>query len=220
MHFQLFIPDRRGADPAHLDAVGLETMRAGALFGDIAKGPDGRPGVIIAWTPAGTAKIGFRPETQDWIPAVPRDGLPARRYWIGIDRDAPPLPADLKRPYQSPGTWVQLGDGREWLLPRAEELPRDFILADDGTPRFAVQRRYHDFYIESLRWREFFATAQPGMTYEYASLCEFVLAGLAVNYQLTIELAHHLKLFVAAGPSHPQSVSRAALAVLGFQETS
>lgn len=193
-------------------------MRDGALFCPVGKGPGGGRGMIVAWTPAGHARIGFRPDAQQWQRAVPRDGLAAGRYWIGFDRDTPPTPADLKRPYQSPGAWVQLGDGRDWLMPRPEELPREFILQDDGTPRFAVQRRYHDFYVESLRWRQFFADAKPNATYEYADLCEFALAGLAVNYRLTIELAHALKLFIAAGASHPQSIVRAAFAVLGFRE--
>jgi hypothetical protein len=217
LHFQLFLPDRKGADPAHLDAVGLETLRDGAIFLQC-HGPGGRPGLLIAWTPAGHARIGFRPDAQEWKPAVPRDGLGAARYWIGIDHSEPPSPSDLKRPYQSPGPRVRLGDDREWVLPRAQELPRDFVLADDGTSRFAVQRRYHDFYVESIRWRDFFAAAQPGDHYENVELCEFVLAGLSVNYRMTIELAHLLKLFVVAGPSHPQSVARATFALLGFEE--
>lgn len=210
MHFQLFLPDRKGADPAHLDAVGLETLRDGALMLQT-QGPGGADGMLLAWGSAAT-RIGYRPESQTWQPAAADGAWPAERYWIGIETDQPPAPAELARPYQTPGCWVELGDGAKWLLPRPEELPRDLILADDGSPRFAVQRRYHAFWIETLRWRELLATETQ---FDGLALARLVLQGLAVNYRITLELAMLRNLFVLAGPSHPRSVTRAVFALLG-----
>ena len=39
------------------------------------------------------------------------------RYWVGIWKDSPPLPSELKcRDFQA-GDFVTLGDGQEWLMP-------------------------------------------------------------------------------------------------------
>lgn len=209
MHFQLFLPDRKGADPAHLDAVGLETLRDGALMLQT-KGPEGRDGMLLAWGSSAT-RIGYRPDSQKWQPATADGAWPAQRYWVGIETAQPPTPAELARPYQTPGCWVELGDGLKWLLPRPEELPRDLILADDGSPRFFVQRRFHAYWIETSRWRERLATET---TFDGMELARYILQGLAVNYRITLELALLRNLFILAGPSHPQSVTRAVFAIL------
>src|SRR4051812_19358849 len=110
MHFQLFIPNGEGQDPRQLEEVGLADFIAGAEFMPSAAGPVAGRGVIVAWRRPGHAMIGYHPETQTWLPAVPRDGLAAGRFWVGLWNDAPLTPQDVARPYPQPGSRVELGD--------------------------------------------------------------------------------------------------------------
>lgn len=49
MHFQIYLPGGRGADPAQLDQVGLGDLREGAQFVAAADGPDGAGGMVVSW---------------------------------------------------------------------------------------------------------------------------------------------------------------------------
>jgi hypothetical protein len=211
MHFQLFIPGATGQDPRLLEEVGLADFVAGAEFMPSAKGPapEGRPGVLVAWRRPGSAMIGYHPDKQTWFPAVARDGLEAGRFWVGLWNDSPVTPQDLARPYPQPGSRVQLGDGNEWLLPAAKELDATLKLADDGTWKFEVQRRFHAFYLEYLKWFHFFGTCGEGDEYAFADAADFVMAGLRINYRLVPELASQLELFSKS------TVNTGLLSILG-----
>lgn len=196
MHFQLFIPDRRGQDPQMLVDAGLADFVAGAEFMD-ARGPDDSHGTIIAWRRPGQVQMGYQPDRQTWLPAArrPADGLDAGRYWIGFWNDSPPGPRELGRPYLQIGHRVTLGDGQEWQLPVAKELAADLILADDGSWRFEIQRKYHAFYLEFRRWEELFLTADPDQTFLFSDAADFILQALRINYRITAETVAHLRLF-------------------------
>lgn len=192
-HFQIYLPGQRGQNPQMLAAAGLPDLIAGAEYLDEAQGPDGRGGVIVAWRKPTDHRMGFKPAEQLWLPAVPRGDLQAGRYQVGLWNDRPPTPADLQRPYATKGRFIRFGDGREWLMPEARKLPADMVRADDGSWQFVVQRNYHDFWLESLRWLQWWSS-QP-TSFVYADVADFVERGLQVNYRLPTELISHLKLF-------------------------
>lgn len=211
MHFQLYIPDELIGEPQLLERVGLSDFVQGAEFLTTGEGPGpilARPGQIVAWRKPGKAAIGYQPAVQTWFPAVARDGLEAGRYWIGLWNEHTLTPADIARPYPKPGRTVTLGDGQEWLLPIAKELPADLILQDDGSWRYEVQRQFHAFYLGYLRWLAIFGQAQDGDTFEFADAAEFVLQALRINYRLLPEIASRLRLFTT------ENVSPALFAIL------
>lgn len=211
MHYQIFLPRVRGCDPALLVNVGLADFVAGAELVDVPGGPDQTgPGVLVAWRKPGAVEMGYRPDAQIWLPAVPRDDLAAGRYWVGFWPELP-RPNHLARPYPQPGKQVALGDGQEWLIPSAKELDADMILADDGTWRFEVQRRFHAFYLDYLKWMQFFGNAGPDEEFLFADAAEFILSGLRINYRLPPEAASHLRLFTK------DNVLSSLLAVMGIE---
>lgn len=234
MHFQLFIPNCRGQNPQMLIDVGLADFVAGAEYMDVgqfatgpaAHGTDGTDGTdkshlshmshpchgtLIAWRRPGQPQMGYQPDKQIWLPAVPRpaEDLAGGRYFIGFWNDAPVVPRDLARPYPQQGARVALGDGHEWLLPSAKELDADMVVADDGSWRFEVQRRFHAFNLEYLKWMHFFGTAGPDDEFLFADGAEFILQALRINYRITPEVVSAQRLFTK------EIVLRAMLAVMG-----
>lgn len=214
MHFQIYIPDTSKSDPALLEELGLADLREGAEFLPTAEGPGAlaRRGMIVAWRKPGKAQIGYQPEKQTWFPAVRRDGFEEGRYWVGIWNQDPITPRDLERNYQQSGKFMTLGDDQEWLIPAAKELDATLRLADDGTWKYEIQRRYHRFWIAYGRWFEFFGTAGPETEFQFSEAAEFVLQGLQINYRLTPELVSELGLFTKSNVLH------AMFAILGVSQ--
>lgn len=208
MHYEIYIPGVRGANPQHLIDVGLADHVERAEFLDEATGPDGAGGVIVAWRKPGQTRMGFQPVEQKWIPAVGRGDLLPRRYWLGVWTHFPPAPSDLARTYQQPGMSIVFGNGHAWLLPKPQELDAQMRLADDGTWRFEPQRQFHQFWIEFLRWGEFFLKVQEGDEIDFGQAAAFVLQALQINYRLVPELVNELDLFST------HSVKEALFAVL------
>lgn len=195
MHFQIYVPHtvsatQPGVHP--LEAAGLSDLVGDSRAIGVDVGPDQDKGVCYGWSRDGFPQLGVRPKEQTWRPAVPHAGMAGSRYWVGLWNDDPPRPSDLQRPYACRGTWFPLGDGREWLLPQAKELPADVRLADDGTWRFQVQRRFHDFGLQSLRWLSHFGRGEKA--FAFADGIEFVVQALCVNYRLVPEVIADLGL--------------------------
>lgn len=214
--FQVFIPhteeqrmdDMQPAIP--LSRVGLEDIIGGSSAQHVI-GPEEQKGVLISWTTAGDTVTGYFPDKQTWIPAVPKDGLEAKRYWVGIWNDKRPTPKDLKRPYAKPGRHVVLNDGHEWLIPTARELPNEMILADDGSFKFVVQRQFHDMYTESEKWIAKLAKADEDSTFLWPDLCQFIVSAIKLNYMLTDEVIGELRIF------SQENIFKALYAVCGVE---
>lgn len=199
MHFQIFIPDVRGSDPAHLAAVGLVDLCEGANWLE-STGPKGQRGMLVAWPTPTNPQIGFDEELQTWHPAIalsPEE--PAARYWIGFRDGQPPMPKDLQRRYPYAGRHCELGDGHPWLIPEPHELPADAIRADDGGWKFEVQRRFHAHYLECEAWCERLAQGRDN----YFDALDFVERALRLNYRYVTELNQELRLFTRSniGPA-------------------
>ena len=198
--FQIFIPhtpdqqieDMQPAVP--LTRVGLKDLIGGSSA-QLSIGPEDQQGVIVSWPDTGDLVTGYRPDEQTWIPAVPREGLEAKRYYVGIWNDKRPTPKDLRRPYPYRGKAIALNDHNEWIIPTAGELPTDMILADDGTWKFEVQRQFHALSQDADKWRDLLLNYEDGDTFEWSDLCEFIVPILKLNYMLTDEVVGYLRLF-------------------------
>jgi hypothetical protein len=213
MHFQIFIPEAVDQNPRILEEVGLADFVQGAEFLEVDAGPSELKGVICAWSRRGKAELGFRPGFQEWIPAVPRDGLPAERFWLGFSNESRCTPSDLARPFRQAGPRLQLGDDNEWMIPVAKQLDSNMAIADDGTWRFEVQRRFNEFYLEYLKWLELLGNEDSERSFMYSDAADFVLSGLRINYRLLPEVASRLGLFTT------QNITRALFAILGVADT-
>lgn len=205
MHFQIYIPGAADLAP-ELAKVGLGDFVANAEPLRVGEGPDGKAGCVFAWWNWQSRQIGYRPAQQKWSDS--REG-----YWVGLWTESFPLPSELARPYQEAGRKIRLGDGNEWLVPQVEKLPRDMVLADDGTWRYEVQRRHHAVYLESIDWARRFAPTQDGTSQVYvnmAELADFVIGALRMNYRITREVASALRLLST------QTLGAAFSAIVGF----
>lgn len=195
--FQLFLPAPAASEPRSLEAAGLADFVDNASFLRVSKGPTGERGNLVFWQqPGRSPRFGYRPDQQEWVSAKAWSGLPAGRYWIGFDKESPLGPETLKRVYQHRGRRLTLGDGREWLIPSARELPQDLILADDGSLRFEPQRRFHDFCLEVDRWETNVSQAygDENAEFDFLAVFQFVMQALRLNYRMLPEVSNHLRL--------------------------
>lgn len=209
MHFLIYLPKSKAA-PEDLANVGLGDLVAEALTVDCRFGPDRTAGTLFGWRPkSGQLLIDFRPDAQTWLPAVAFEELPAARYWVGLWNDSPPTPGDLQRAYPFAGDRIDLGDGHKWIIPTCEKLPADMIRADDGSWRFVVQRRFHDFTLLARAMADRIHTHHEWPWWE--EMADLVDAAIRLNYRLTPEVTSYLRLWQAGDG---QSVNRALLAIL------
>lgn len=121
------------------------------------KGPGGKPGMVVA-VPAGVDRLGYYPDDQQWRNVPNLDGV-----HVGMVKDAPPAPADLRWPRMLDGHLVILGDHKHWLVPVARAvrddyteyiaLPASVRLDDEGNwSRTAVESRYEHLWPLACRW--------------------------------------------------------------------
>lgn len=199
MHYQLYIPHTVGQS---VDSPQKALEKLG--FGDLVAGHEGKdshgPGEIsqgnlISWLrPGKNDRCHFNANEQTWIPSVANgpDGEGKGRYWVGFWNDSPVTPEDLQRPYSKFGEMIELGDGNSWRLPVIAELPRDFILQDDGSWRFELQRQYHDLNLEGL---EIAGQIHEKQSINWGDSMLFCSKALSQNYRLLPEVVSHLRLF-------------------------
>lgn len=201
MHPLIYLPEGQT-----LQSAGLTDHAEGAEnCGRIPTGPDGGSGLLYWWrSPGVNYDIGFRPDSQTWIPAVPRGDLAAGRYWVGIERNATPEPIELQRRSGVDGYRVRLGDGHEWIIPAARYCPQDVRLASDGGIELQVQDKYREFWDGSLRWVELLLSIEEGQTALQIGPQEwgYLTLALSINYRITPELASELRLFSTSNVLH------------------
>lgn len=223
MHWQLYIPgvpiDRPLQDPRPLVAVGLaDCAQAFDASRELAAPrccAEGTTGLHYAWLSPQSPRI-IAPELLQWHAAVAWDGLPAGRYFVGVDSVRPPRPDELRRPWQFPGRPIELGPAEhatQWLVPEPERLPREIAIADDGSLRYEVVRNFHGYTLDAQfvgeceTWRQ---RINDGLQEaQFAECLRFALRALRLNYRLTPEVANALKLFTT------ENVHRPLLAAVG-----
>ena len=130
--FGLYIPKRRIASPDALRDLGADWALDSSvtpMFADVIQdGPDGGGGTFVhfdgrgRFAPNHLATINL--DAQDWLPAAPEGELAAGRYWLGVWRKQKPGPEDLQRATVNDGPPLALRDGRHWVIPIADYLPK------------------------------------------------------------------------------------------------
>lgn len=215
MRFLIYIPNVPGdvtPNDEKLVKVGLSALSQGCATIATPAGPDGKPGVVFSWpTSDPRSTMGYLPDSQEWIPAVERDGLAVGRYWVGFNKLSPPTPADLAWARQMEGGPVVMGDGRLWKIPAAGMLPKDYVLKSNGMPVEEVQSRFIKFWERSQEWYDWMV----GLDYDKpdiewnAEVWRFIEDALSLNYMLTPEVVSWLRLI------NTDSRGRAMLAAMG-----
>lgn len=80
--------------------------------------PGGSGGAII-FDPARTPRNGYQPTLQTW------QKHESAGYWVGMWKDDKPGPDALEKAKPLPGTPVELGDGKQWIVPQARYWASD-----------------------------------------------------------------------------------------------
>jgi len=216
MRFLIYIPSIEGditPKDEKLSKVGLSALSQGCATIATAAGPDGKPGVVFSWPdprdPRSTQ--GYLPDIQEWIPAVERDGMAARRYWVGFNKLSPPTPAELQWSRQMEGGSVVMGDGKAWNIPAAGMLPKDYVLQENGMPVEVVQSRFTEFWERSQAWYDWMVGLdidKPEIEWN-VEVWRFIEDALSLNYMITPEVVSSLRLI------NSDSRGQAMLAAMG-----
>ena len=188
-HFLIYLPGKQTADPQFLVDAGLSDLADGHSMTPV-RGPDNKGGMLVSWDKRFEWEAGWV-----WKPAKPFDGMEAGRYWYAMKEGSPPTPRELQRPYRKQGQSTLLDDGHEWVIPYAQELPSNLQLADDGSLKFEVNRRFHDFWIESESWKDRLLKDGFAALDSLDEVALFVIWGIKLNYRLTLEIICDLQLF-------------------------
>lgn len=188
-----FLPDCNGADLANLDKAGLAGLhraddRAPLMIDLESPGPGGLPGQLVTWNDDPV----YLPESQTWFQS--RQGS----YWYGWNGQ--PSPESLRRSHQVGGAVWLMGDGQDWMLPKAANLPQTIDLDAEGklirVPT-ALTKSFAPKAAEALAACLDFARNQTGkfpwsIEQRFSYLCE----ALAVNYRLVPDVIARLGLIL------------------------
>ena len=143
MHFTVYIPNARGADPGHLARVGLPNLakEPGCAWND-ARGPDGTMGVLGAWRPHGETPA---PMSCNEIPNW--ESFYEGKFWIGWDAAHPPTPEELRKKMMIGGGQVRLADGNLWVVPYMELMPHRHVMdPNTGEIDRRISPEYREFW--------------------------------------------------------------------------
>jgi len=125
--FLYFIAGDGNTPPRREDLPGLGIGHAfeqggGMAVCGVSHGIDGLRGHVLA-DPGrmDSQRVGYYPDAQQWrrMPGRPAD---APAVFVGIYRDSPPTPANLRRREMLTGHDVKLADGHDWHVPVARGL--------------------------------------------------------------------------------------------------
>ncbi len=194
MRFAIYIPGDDINNEQKLVAVGLSHLVSGAMGLGASPGPDGKRGIVFSW-PQDGSPVGYFPDRQKWIPAKPKGDLQAARYWVGFGSTIP-TPFELEWPKRFGGYWVELGDGNQWCIPSAGELPQVLRMGDDGRAKREVRKQYESYFNDSVKWFADFITRDfSELTQEFDTevFC-YIERALSLNYRLTPEVVSELEL--------------------------
>lgn len=216
MHHVIYIPASTQDDPMKaLDEAGLADHASGANVTIIPEDQlvceELRGGLLFRWDRHRFQRIEF--DLLRWLPAMPLDGLPARRYFIGLDQTDPPRPHELLKPEPCPGSPVKLGDENTWVIPHAKQLPFDIIRnPQTGEVTNQPRPRFYAFWHKCLVWQRLVeAVGDTESAVDDVDQAEFLEEALRLNYRVTPELISNIRLF-STGPLG--SIRRATAACL------
>ena len=209
MHFLVYLPGEHAQPTQRLAEVGLGHLVDSAGCTSPIVGPDGQPGTMFRW--CDTVPLAYRPKVQTWIPANQMGHLEPDRYYVGIWKEHPPTPKELLRTAPVRGKAITFGDGQEWTVPKAMEIPFTMKRGRDGQWRFHHLKRYESFLLSVDIWRDRVEAADEGDTFSFIDIADFIEEALNVNYRLTPEVVSHLEMFQSGDG---ENLLRALLAIV------
>jgi hypothetical protein len=193
MHFVVFFPGSHPCSPDLLKKHGLGDFVDGYSAMNAKSGPNQVPGMLYHWE----LRPHYDHETTEWIDCG--------AYHLGFATTASCSPSELARREQFDGVAVRLGDGHEWIVPRAVRLPRDMQFTGGKWTR-RVKARFAKFWQDSEQWFKWFSDAITGdgvlkieselSTEEFdAKWMSYLVDALRINYRVTPEIVSKLGLF-------------------------
>lgn len=161
----------------------------------VGAGPSGKRGIMLAGDSykGSMQLVGYHASKQTWrrVPGVEAD------LWCGFYNDDRPTPDDCKRKKQLTGYWVELLDGKEWLIPvgRTWSEAEGQLLWDEALPRAMggddegnwvvgdVVPRYREMWsIVKAAWDARSKISDPPSD---ADVCDWCTVAMRTNYRIS-----------------------------------
>lgn len=169
MHYLIYIPGDISM-VGHLEKVGLGGLGPGEDWRPMRanESPDKQVGMLATWLNSNKRQMvdWDHVDQYEWTHSPPQtiDGqdIPKGAYWIGIHKELPPGPGELARSEQFAGYAVTLGDGKQWLVPSAQDLPKTYRIDPETGDRTAKMQTDHERYsVRAFQYAtEFFEKAE------------------------------------------------------------
>lgn len=139
--------------PEQIHALEIPGLRKGdgaISVRETSDAPKGARKGFLAWIDQGrTLRI---TEKQNWSAVPEGSNRPAKvAYWVGVDPEFSPKPADLARTSQISGRVVQLSSG-DWNVPQVRMLPRSFVWSPEGKIEESAKAEYEDLFERAGQW--------------------------------------------------------------------
>jgi len=186
-------------------------------------GPGDSSGLIVCPNTAGVPakRTGHSPEFQEWHCVLNEPNL-----WIGLDKEHPPVPADLVRATILPGHPVTLADGQSYAIPvarswmggqvlpgeptHATKLPTDILYDANDELVTALLPRYQNIWDRSAKWWDvFFSEAPEAKEMKFSEVLDDCLMLLGVNYRYGRREHAAMRLFNTDGSTWEQVLAAA-----------
>lgn len=177
--------------------IGLEDHVAGCTGLPVSDedSPSGKAGILFAWTSKGDNEISYQPAAQEWMKSI-------HGYWVGVWKDKLPTECQLRRAYMQKGQWFELR-GDKWKFPTPATIDKDMALNDDGTWKYVpirelswyseeCEKRYSDISFEERDDKVYSV-----FTYNPLEVMDLLIRALRINYRITPEVVHLMRLVTA-----------------------
>jgi len=165
----------------------IELTSALSMQDTTGAGPSGSSGVLFCTNTAGQPphRFGYLPEFQRWQKVCNQPEL-----WIGVDKEHPAGPNDLRRVRLLDGHPVTLADGNEYLVPYVRSLegrtalPRDMYHDADGKFVQEIQPAYQGIWEVTARlWDMVYGQDEAARLMDYEEALGYCLDVLGLNYR-------------------------------------
>lgn len=202
--FGVYVPQRRGEASSVLRSVGadwaLDPSVTAMGLDVIEGGPDGGGGLLVYFDRRGRLEpanvlAAIDLEAQEWQPAAPTGDLPAGRYWLGVWKSQRPGPEDLQREEHADGIPLELRDGRQWVVPIADYLPKMLRLnRATGQQEERPSERHAEFIRRAnelfrlLIGDGFQESVEKHLRVVIPDGLRFAADALAINYRVNLDL--------------------------------
>ena len=165
------------------------------------KGPDGGEGFTLTIQHPHKAQTAYQPDSQHWMQPA------GCAWWLGVQKDGRPGPADLQRTSMLAGHSVKLADGNTWTIPQVylagplgenaapigRGLPQAMTLTPDGI-QYETAAEYSWLQDITQRFWRFFMSQGKEDVLDDATLYRMCAEALRWNYHLGVEEINLLRL--------------------------